>query len=322
VIERELERRAPGEPGDSGDDSTEVVAEVSGESDGPGKQDAVDAGIADWVPTGAPAERARDLVSRWISFYVKQVVEADAKGIVILDAIHGEPALVIRVREAMERHLGEAATHAFQMQAPKYLGVSDLAEWLSISREDTVQEKGEKQHRPVGFFPWHVSLYHNRPILWLVSSEGFERGRTRVTFRAYLHYPKLTSDTLPRLVAYHLDPTIAEAERQWSLSRDEAGRLEGKAKASATARADEWANTVDALRRFRDAVEAVIQGPARAEPVQDRAKWQVRTIAEVRGGRDVGHGYRPDIDLGVRVNITPLVERRLFPRVVLKRLGG
>lgn len=34
------------------------------------------------------------------------------------------------------------------------------------------------------------------------------------------------------------------------------------------------------------------------------------------GAEEVSRGY------GVRVNIAPLVERRLLPRVVLKRLGG
>jgi hypothetical protein len=79
---------------------------------------------------------------------------------------------------------------------------------------------------------------------------------------------------------------------------------------------------VDALQRFRTAVEEVIEGPQHGQQVPAIAKWLPRTIARVRGGRDVGHGYQPDVDFGVRVNITPLVEKRLLPRVVLKRLGG
>ena len=42
----------------------------------------------------------------------------------------------------------------------------------------------------------------------------------------------------------------------------------------------------------------------------------------MRGGQDAGHGYRPDVDYGVRVNITPLVEKKLLPKGILKRLGG
>lgn len=79
---------------------------------------------------------------------------------------------------------------------------------------------------------------------------------------------------------------------------------------------------MDALKRFRTALEGVIKGPPRAERVPENAKWPPRTIAQVRGGQDLGHGYQPDIDYGVRVNITPLVEAKVLPKIVLKRLGG
>ena len=42
----------------------------------------------------------------------------------------------------------------------------------------------------------------------------------------------------------------------------------------------------------------------------------------MRGGRDRRHCYRPDVDSGARVNVTPRAEKKLLPRVVLKRLGG
>ena len=84
---------------------------------------------------------------------------------------------------------------------PPYLGTDDLNEWLSVSREETVEIDGKKAKLPVGFFPWHVDLYRKRPIFWLLSSEGFEQGKTRFRFQIYLHYLKLTPDTLPRLVS-------------------------------------------------------------------------------------------------------------------------
>jgi hypothetical protein len=207
-------------------------------------------------------------------------------------------------------------------QAPGFLGVDDIAEWLAVSRDETVEANGKRTKVPVGFFPWHVALYRNRPIFWLLSSEQFERGTTRFTFLAYVHYLKLTPDTLPRLLSYYVDPAIESAEREWRLVLDEVGRLEGRARSSTKARADEWANTVDALKQFRAALEGVIQGPQHATKVAERARWLPRTIAQVRGGQDVGRGYSPDADYGVRVNITPLVEQRLLPRVAARRLGG
>jgi hypothetical protein len=173
----------------------------------------------------------------------------------------------------------------------------------------------------VGFFPWHVAVYRNRPIFWLLSSEGFEQGRTRLTFRVYVHFLKLTADTLHRVLTYHLAPMISSAEREWALARDEAVRQEGKARTATRARADEWGNTVSALKNYRGALEGVIQGPPQAERVPDRARWLPRMIAFVQGGQDIGHGYRPNVDLGIRVNIAPLAKRRLLPRSVLTRLG-
>jgi hypothetical protein len=269
----------------------------------------------------APGQ-ARDLVARWLSYNLKQAIEADEDGIVPVDAILGEPALIILLREAIEHDLGSEAAQALEQQVPKYLGTEDLAEWIATSREESVRDGDESERLPVGFFPWHVALYRNRPIFWLLSSENFEQGKTRLTFRVYLHYLKLTSDTLPRVVTHYLDTTIETSNREWQLAREQVTRSEGRAKAGAQKAASEWANTVDALQRFRAAVEAVIQGPQHGQQVPATARWLPRTIAEVRGGRDVGHGYQPDIDFGVRANITPLVEKRLLPRVVLKRLGG
>src|SRR5581483_10659030 len=171
-------------------------------------------------------------------------------------------------------------------------------------------------------FPWHVALYKNRPIFWLLSSEGFERGKTRLTFRAYVHYLKLTPDTLPRLVSHYLVPVVLAAEEDEKRAAAVATSSQGKSKRPAADAAQEWTNTVAALRAFRGALVAAIEGPPSAERVGEKAKWLPRTIAEVRGGQDIGHGYRPDVDFGVRVNIKPLAEKRLLPRAVLQRLGG
>jgi len=141
-------------------------------------------------------------------------------------------------------------------------------------------------------------------------------------FRAFIYYLKLTPDTLPRMMAYYLDPALDWANGEWQRARNDATRLEGRAQKAANATAQEWLNTIDALKRFRAALEDVIQDPPRAERVPENAKWLPRTIAQVRGGQDLGHGYQPDIDYGVRVNITPLVEAKLLPKTILKRLGG
>lgn len=334
LIERELARRPKSEAGYSAAELTntnsEIVAsDVEGSDDVDQIEDDADTENADGeaeasgeVPTEVTPDRARDLVARFVSYYLKQTLEADQDGIVPVAPTHGEPGLIIRLRETMMCDLGETAAQALETQAPAYLGTEDLAEWLALSKEETREVDGKKQKFPLGFFPWHGTLYRNRPIFWLISSENFEKGKTRFTFRAFLHYLKLTPDTLPRLMAYYLDPVLDWANGEWNRARDEATRLEGRAQRVANAAAQEWLNTVDALKRFRTALEGMIQGPPRAEKVPENAKWLPRTIAQVHGGQDLGHGYQPDIDYGVRVNITSLVEAKLLPKVVLKRLGG
>jgi hypothetical protein len=290
LIERELARRPRSESGyaskeEDGDDADEEVEEDPA--------------------TSLPTFDARDQVARWLSYYVKQVIESDQDGIVSVSATRMEPALIVRLQEAIERDLGKEAATALLSQAPACLGTGSVAEWLAV-----------------GFFPWHVNLYRNRPIFWLVSSEGFERGKTRFPFRAYLHYLKLTPDTLPRLVSHYLESAIEHARTAWNDARARAQRLEGRSQKVAQAEAEEWLNTVGALQKFETAVNAVVQGPPTAGTVPETARWLPRTIAQVRGGQDVGHGYRPDVDLGVRVNIAPLVAERLLPRATLKKLGG
>ncbi|MBI3303497.1 MAG: hypothetical protein HYZ72_15645, partial [Deltaproteobacteria bacterium] len=334
LIERELARRPKSESGYSAAELASTNGEIAAsdiddlsdvdqtEDDADAERAGDEAEAADEVPDEVTSDRARDLVSRFVSYYLKQTLEADPDGIVPVAPTHGEPGLIIRLRETMNRDLGETAVQALEAQVPVYLGTEDLAEWLAVSKEETREVNSKKQKFPLGFFPWHVTLYRNRPIFWLLSSESFEKGKTRFTFRAFIHYLKLTPDTLPRLMGYYLDPALDWANGEWQRARNEATRLEGRAQKAANTTAQEWLNTVDALKRFRAALESVIQEPPRAERVPENAKWLPWTIAQVRGGQDLGHGYQPDIDYGVRVNITPLVEAKLLPKLVLKRLGG
>ncbi|MHB1046355.1 MAG: BREX-1 system adenine-specific DNA-methyltransferase PglX [Thermoanaerobaculia bacterium] len=266
--------------------------------------------------------RARDLVARALSYYVKQTIEADEDGIVPVASTGLEPSLLYRLRETMAKDLGKERAQAIEAQAPAFLGAKSLDEWLSISRDEIVEIGGSTSKHPAGFFPWHVRLYRNRPIFWLLSSEGFERGKVRFTFRAYIHYLKLTPDTLPKLLSHYLENDISAANHAWRDASAKADILERRARAAAEREANEWLQTLDALRKFEAAIREVIAGPERAERIPSGARWRPRTIAQVRGGQDLDHGYQPDVELGVRVNITPLAEKRLLPKIVLKKLGG
>jgi len=321
LIARELARRPNAEGGYSGEE-TEGADDDSSDTEEPGGETANGRDGVEEEVASSPVIEQRDVVARWISYYVKQIVESDDDGIVPLMATRSEPGLIVRVRQAMAGDLGSSAAQALEAQAATYLGTPDLDEWLCVSREETLTVDGKKKKLPVGFLPWHVECYRSRPRFWVLSSENFESGPTRVTFRVLLHYLRVTNDTLSRIVSYYLEPLATWANSEWDRARLEVARSEAEEHSRAEAKAQEWSNTVGALGQFRSALERVIEGPQRSEAVPRNARWLQRTIAAVRGGRDLGHGYRPDIDLGVRVNITPLVEERLLPRVVLARLGG
>jgi hypothetical protein len=288
-----------------------TAADMDREEDGdaPDGGDEPDDATDDEAPAGGAGsavspELATDLVSRWLSFYVKKTIEADEDGIVPLLKTYERP-LLDRVRETMVADLSSEAARALEEQARPYLEDQTLETWLET-----------------GFFPWHVKLYKNRPIFWLITSECFERGATRLTFRAYVHALKVTSDTLPRMASYYFEPVLDAAIAEEARAVEIPAGLPAKERRAAEKTAREWTATVAALKGFRAALEQVIRGPAKKEIVPANAKWLARTIADVRGGQDAGHGYKPDVDHGVRVNITPLAERKLLPRVVLSKLGG
>ncbi len=290
LIEREVARRAESESGRSNGADEEDDEELGEESE---EEAATEIAASD-----------EDLVSRWLSHYAKHVLEADEDGIIPVAATRLEPGLVVRVKDAIEHDLGKDAASALLSQAPAYLGVDTVDEWLATK-----------------FFPWHVDLHRKRPLFWLISSESFG-GSPGGGFRAYVHYLKLTPDTLPRLVSHYLEPAMDAAQSQLADARLKANQAEGRAKKAATDDLERWLAETDALRKLKDAIEAVVRGPAKKAKVAANAKWVARTIADVRGGQDAGHGYRPDVDYGVKVNITPLAEARLLPKSTLKKLGG
>jgi hypothetical protein len=306
LIARELGRRPKGESGYAQGEGADDGDGNPGEEELAGDEAAADADGdegANTEPTTV-AGPERDLVACWISLYVKQVIDADDDGIVPLIASRGERSLLARVRETMAKDLGDDAARALETQAPAYLGTSDLAAWLETK-----------------FFPWHVELYKNRPLFWLLSSEGFERRASRLTFRAFVHARKIGPGVLPRLVSFYLEPILERAAAEVAEAEVALGAASRADKRTAERALREWASSVEALRAFRATIDEVVRGPEKKEIVAANAKWLPHMIAEVRGGRDTGYGFRPDVDYGVRVNIRPLVEKKLLPRAVLSRLG-
>jgi hypothetical protein len=229
-----------------------------------------------------------DEVRRLLSWYARRAIEISPETAVPLDP-RAPGNLVARVRELLRGDWGEQRASRLEDEIHDLLGCS-LEEWLTHE-----------------YFPYHVRLYRNRPIFWLLWSAPRGRGRARraPTFACFIDCRRLTEDTLRvvrgRLVARTLDQLRAEADRLEREATEE--RIAKGPRAARLARAAEDARAgVGELERY-DARLAALLAPTEVDDSGRGASWLERVVRSVRAD-----GYRPDLDLGVLVNITPLRE--------------
>jgi hypothetical protein len=248
-----------------------------------------DADVEDAEEREAPTDgEDLDEVPRLLSFYARQAIATAPQPLIPLDSRLPDN-LFVRVRDLIAADWGqERATQLFD-ELHDVLGMS-LEDWLTFE-----------------YFPYHVRLYRNRPIFWLLwsATRGRGRGRRAPAFACFLDYHRLTPDTLRlvrgRLVARALDQARAEAERLEREATEE--RIAGTRQAARLIReAGEARSDVAELERFDGALGVLLAGPDVADP-PSTASWRERMVAVVRQG-----GYAPDIDYGVLVNLTPLRE--------------
>lgn len=295
VIDREVALRPRAEGGYTFDESRLLGLDASPD-EAPDDEDDPDDDEEESDDDGpVDLDQNRDLVCRWLSYYVKQVIESDGDGVVPITAANREPALIFRVRAQMVADLGEAAATALEAQAPAYLGHATVADWLAAEKD--------------GFYAWHVQAYQNRPIFWLLTSNEFsKRGKVLSTCRVFVHALTISRDTLPKVLSHFAEPLADHARTEWQRAQEDTSGPGVLAR-------EAWLRTETALRSFCAALTATIRGPERAERPAATAKWLARTIAAVRGGQDLtpAVGYQPDVDFGVQVNLKPLVENKLVP---------
>jgi len=229
-----------------------------------------------------------DEVRRLLSWYARRAIEASTEPVVPLDP-RAPGNIVAGVRELLRGDWGKERASLIEDEIHDLLSCS-LEEWLT--RE---------------YFPFHVRLYRNRPIFWLLWSALRGRGRARraPAFACFVDYRRLTEDTLRvvrgRLLARTLDQLRAEAERLEREATEE--RIAKGRQAARLARAAEDARAgVDELERY-DARLAALLASAEVDDPGPGASWLERMVRSVRA-----EGYRPDLHLGVLVNITPLRE--------------
>jgi hypothetical protein len=185
---------------------------------------------------------------------------SDPDGIVCLPSVYQEPAADTRLRDLLARAYGNAWNEAKLRELLEQVGSSSLEAWL--------RDKNAK----TGFFGQHVSLFHNRPFLWLISD-----GR-RDGFAAVVNYHRLTHGTLNKLIYTYLGEWISRQERGVAAGEAGAqGRLE------------------DAVK-LRNNLIKILDGESGYDIY---VRW--KSLAEQP------IGWNPDLNDGVRLNIRPFI---------------
>lgn len=119
-------------------------------------------------------EKRREHVCRILSYFVLQVMKEDPDGVVPFTEGAGEPTVLGRVRERLEAEFGEEAAYDLERDAGEVMGRA-VDNWLD----------GQ-------FIKWHTSLYKRCPIIWHISSRGYN-------FGVFVYYHALDEDTLPKV---------------------------------------------------------------------------------------------------------------------------
>lgn len=224
-------------------------------------------------------QKRMEHVWRLLSYAVKRVVDADDDGIVPLQAVAGEPALIDRLR--IELHqlfpqqdpnaLEVGLTNELKKRAKGYRSVSSLDEWLNDE-----------------FFTYHDSLYKNRPILWHIASS---QGRGACAFGALVRYHSFDYERMAKLRGTYLRDAIAHCRREAGLAGQE-GRTDDRLL---------WQSRLEESELLDQRLQWLQEG-ANGHPAPGDCRIRTPWKAEA----DQPQGWRPDLDDGVVVNIAPL----------------
>jgi len=237
-------------------------------------------------------ERIREHVRRLLSWYVKRAIEEDEDGIVPLDRTFPDN-LYDRILRLLEEEWGEERAKRLLDEFYEILG-EGLEEWLIFD-----------------FFPYHISLYKNRPIFWLLWCGERRGGRKKPYFACFLNYHKLNRDTLYKVRTLYLGRVIQEARIRLENTRAE--RMETRGSPSKGRRLQreilELEQMLLELEDFDRKLKALTEPLQPPPPAPKRDSWLEEKIREVRI-----NGYNPNIDYGVLVNITPLKEAGVLHR--------
>jgi hypothetical protein len=235
---------------------------------------------------------SKEHVERLISYYVKKAMETDEDGIVPLDEMFSDN-LFNKVRELIAQDFGKDRVDKIELEISEIFGKT-LKKWIE---ED--------------YFDFHVSLYRRRPIFWQLTSSRLGKSKLPGVFSCFLYYHKLDRDTVPKILAFYLNPIKERLyrEKERILKELEKARASGDRKRinDLSKAYEESLDKIDEIENMEKALN-ILHNPRKDKTkLKPDAKWIEKAIAEVRD-----NGWNPIIDYGVRVNIEPLKELKIL----------
>jgi hypothetical protein len=130
-------------------------------------------------------------------------------------------------------------------------------------------------------------------------------------FSCFVHYHKLDRDTIPKILAFYLNPIKERLyrEKERIFNELEKARVSGDRKRTNDL-SKAYEESLDKINEIENMEKAlnVLHNPRKDKTkLKPDAKWVEKVIAEVRD-----NGWNPIIDYGVRVNIEPLKELKIL----------
>jgi hypothetical protein len=235
---------------------------------------------------------AEEHVKRLISYYVKKAIETDEDGIIPLDEMFPDN-LFNKVRELIAQDFGKDRVDKIELEISEIFG-KILKKWIE---ED--------------YFDFQVSLYRRRPIFWQLTSSRLGKSKLPGVFSCFVHYHKLDRDTIPKILAFYLNPIKERLyrEKERIFNELEKARASGDRKRinDLSKAYEESLDKINEIENMEKALN-VLHNPRKDKTkLKPDAKWVEKAIAEVRD-----NGWNPIIDYGVRVNIEPLKELKIL----------
>lgn len=240
---------------------------------------------------------------------------ADKDGIIPITECYGEKIMLERVRFRIPTEFPGGNVTSIEREFEEVVGMS-LEKWLSGP-----------------FFEHHISQFKKRPIGWQIESKpGSISGKSRKrnsradsgsVFSCLIYYHKLDSDLLPKIRTQYVGPLKTRYETELRV-------LEGTGNPTAdqSARKVQLENWIEELKAFDSRLETVIRDGFDSDALKkirdneplDRWTSREETTPQPTTKEEwyiEEKRYNPDLNDGVRVNITPLQKAGLLASDVL-----